>query len=105
VPPSLLAQPGSAALVKVAVAQIQSFSPVTQVPGTVVSRNDASLSGEVEGRLVKVADVGTEVTAGDVLAEIEDLALRLHNAELQAEIEAEARLRFLEIELIDSLAD
>ena len=99
-PPGLLAQPGGPALVKVAVAQMQKLSPVTVVPGTVVSRNDASLSAEVDGRLVMVVDVGTEVNAGDVLAEIEGEALRLHNAELQAEIRrAEARLRFLEIEL------
>ena len=32
------------------------------VPGTVASRNDARLAAEVEGRLLNVADVGTEVS-------------------------------------------
>ncbi len=89
-------QMGGPALVKVAVASMQDIAPVTMVPGTVVSRNDARLSAEVTGRLISVADVGMEVKKGAVVAEIEDTALRLQNAELQAQItRAEARLRFL----------
>lgn len=95
----LLAQPGGPALVKVAVASLKSMAPVTMVPGTVISRNDARLSAEVEGRLTHVADVGTVVAAGDPVAEIERTALRLRLTELEAEVtRAEARLRFLESE-------
>lgn len=98
--PGLNAQMGGPSLVKVAVAQLQALSPVTLVPGTVVSRNDASLSAEVAGRLEMVVDVGTRVQTGDVLATIEDVSLLLRNRELQAEISrAEARLKFLESEL------
>lgn len=87
------------ALVKVAVANIQPLAPVTLVPGTVASRNDARLAAEVEGRLVSVADVGTVVVAGDPVARIEDTVLRLRQDELEAEIErAAARLKFLENE-------
>ena len=97
---SLLAQMGGPSPVRIAVAQLQALSPVTLVPGTVVSRNDASLSAEVAGRLQMVADVGTLVETGDVLAVIEDDSLRLRNLELQAEIKrADARLKFLESEL------
>jgi RND family efflux transporter MFP subunit len=79
---------------------MESLAPVTLVPGTVVSRHDAKLAAEVEGRLLTVADVGERVVAGDVLATIEDMILRLHNRELQAEIRrAEARLQFLEGEV------
>lgn len=89
-------QMGGPALVKVAIASVRDIAPVTTVPGTVVSRNDARLSAEVPGRLIKVADVGTEVGAGEVVAEIEDTTLRLLNTELQAEVtRAEAKLRFL----------
>jgi len=96
----LLAQQGGASPVKVATARMQSLAPVTLVPGTVVSRNDATLAAEVEGRLVMVADVGTEVASGDTLAVVEDRQLQLRRLELQAEIvRAEARLRFLESEL------
>jgi len=80
------------ALVKVTEASMQDIAPVTLVPGTVVSRNDARLSAEVQGRLTIVADVGTVVLAGETLAEIEDTSLRLRQAELQAEVQrAEAR--------------
>lgn len=91
------AQMGGPALVKVAVASVKDIAPMTLVPGTVVSRHDARLSAEVEGRLTSVLDVGTPVERGDPLAAIEDTTLRLLNTELQAQVtRAEARLRFLE---------
>lgn len=91
------AQMGGPALVRVAVASVKNIAPVTLVPGTVVSRNDARLSAEVEGRLTTVAEVGTVVKRGDSVALIEDIALRLMNAELKAQVtRAEANLRFLE---------
>jgi RND family efflux transporter MFP subunit len=90
------AQMGGPAPVKVAVASIKDMAPVTLVPGTVVSRNDARLSAEVEGRLLRVADVGTQVAQGESVAEIEGTALRLQMTELEAQVtRAEARLRFL----------
>lgn len=93
------AQMGGPALVRVAVASVKDIAPVTMVPGTVVSRNDARLSAEVEGRLTMVAEVGTVVGKGDAVAIVEDTALRLLNTELKAQVtRAEARLRFLENE-------
>ena len=93
------AQMGGPALVRVAVASFKDIAPVTLVPGTVVSRNDARLSAEVTGRLIAVADVGTVVSKGEVIAEIEDTSFRLLNVELAAQVaRAEARLRFLENE-------
>ena len=83
--------------VQVAQVTIQSVAPVTIVPGTVASRNDARLAAEVSGRLVSVAEVGQTVVKGEVLAEIEDTSLTLRRDELQAEIaRAEARLKFLD---------
>lgn len=93
------AQDERPALVKVTEASMQNIAPITLVPGTVVSRKDARLSAEVQGRLISVADVGTVVLAGEIVAEIEDTRLRLRQTELQAEVSrAEARLRFLESE-------
>jgi RND family efflux transporter MFP subunit len=98
-PAGLTAQMGGPALVRVAVASVRDIAPSTLVPGTVVSRNDARLSAEVEGRLTMVADVGTPVASGAAVAQIEDTALRLQYAELLAEVaRAEARLSFLESE-------
>ena len=97
----LFAQDGMPpANVRVATASLQSMAPVTLVPGTVVSRNDANLAAEVEGRLTMVADVGTWVSEGDPVARIEDTALKLREAELEAEVtRAEARLTFLDAEV------
>jgi len=88
-----------AANVRVARASIQSLAPLTVVPGTVVSRNDAKLAAEVTGRLLEVADVGTVVVKDDVIARIEDTTIKLRRDELQAEVvRAQARLRYLESE-------
>ena len=98
-PATAIAQMGGPALVKVATASVKDIAPVTLVPGTVVSRNDARLSAEVDGRLTMVTDVGTEVASGDPVAMIEDTTLRLQAAELQAQVtRAKARLGFLESE-------
>ncbi|MEN1727925.1 MAG: efflux RND transporter periplasmic adaptor subunit [Pseudomonadota bacterium] len=96
-----LAQWGGASPVQVGEARVTSMAPTMQVAGTVVSRQDALLSAEVEGRLITVADVGTLVETGDVIAQIEDTTLSLRAQELAAEVtRAEARLRFLEAELV-----
>jgi RND family efflux transporter MFP subunit len=98
-PGLLLAQMGGPALVRVAVASVKDIAPVTMVPGTVISRNDARLSAEVPGRLIAVSDVGAAVEKGEAVAEIEDTTLRLQRTELMALVtRAEARLRFLENE-------
>jgi len=94
------AQDYGPALVKVAAAKMQSLSSVILVPGTVISRDDARLSAEVDGRLLEVAEVGTAVRAGEPVAVVEAEILRLLNVELQAEIRrAEARLVYLENEV------
>jgi len=88
-----------AANVRVATASLQSLAPLTMVPGTVVSRNDARLAAEVTGRLLDIADVGTLAVKGDVVAQIEDTVIKLRRDELLAEVErARARLRYLESE-------
>lgn len=95
-----LAQGGApAANVRVGLASIQSIAPQTIVPGTVVSRSDARLAAEVTGRLIDIADVGSIVAKGDVVAKIEDTVILLRKQELLAEVErAEARLKYLESE-------
>jgi RND family efflux transporter MFP subunit len=90
------AQFGGAPVVRVDTAVIRSMSATTLVAGTVVSRNDANLAAEVEGRLVFVLDVGSFVAEGDPVARIEDTMLRLRHDELVAEVSrVEAGLAFL----------
>jgi RND family efflux transporter MFP subunit len=95
------AQFGGTPPVDLSEARMTTMAPTMQVAGTVVSRSDAFLSAEVEGRLIEVADIGGRVEAGDVVARIEDTALSLRARELESELRrAEARLRFLEAELL-----
>ena len=97
---SAWAQFGAAAPVEVDHARVIAMAPTMQVAGTVLSRSDALLSAEVDGRLLEIAEVGERFEAGDVLARIEDTALKLRAEELDAEIKSvEARLKFLDAEL------
>jgi RND family efflux transporter MFP subunit len=99
-PAAALAQFGGTPPVELSEARLTTMAPTMQVAGTVVSRSDAFLSAEVDGRLIEVADIGTRVEAGDVVARIEDTTLALRARELESEItRAESRLRFLEAEL------
>lgn len=47
------------------------MAPKVVLPGTVVARNDSHLASEVDGRVAWVAEVGTVVKAGDVVARID----------------------------------
>lgn len=92
-----LAQPGGfPAEVRVDTARLETMSSTLLVPGTVVSREEARVAAEVAGKLLEVADVGTELRVGDPVARVDDGPLALRVREQAAEIEArEARLEFL----------
>ncbi len=53
-------------------ARLVRMAPKVALPGTVMSRNDSQLASEVEGRISWVAEVGTVVKAGDVVARIDN---------------------------------
>ena len=63
--------PGQAPSVAVTMAKMVRMAPNMALPGTVVSRNDSHLASEVEGRAAWVAEVGTAVKQGDVVAKID----------------------------------
>lgn len=89
-----------AATVVVEEVKAMSISPVMPLTGTVRPRHDVELTVGVDGQLVYVAEPGTRVKAGDVLARIETLTLELNLAEQQAQRDrAAAQLRFLEAQL------
>jgi len=76
------------------------LAPTMWAPGTVVSRNDARIAAEVAGRISWIAEPGEMFQQGDVLARIDDRALKIRLAQQQAEIgQLEARLAFNEQEL------
>jgi RND family efflux transporter MFP subunit len=101
---SLLALAGSAAMaqsappspVAVDKARLDTFSASLWVSGTVISRSDAHIGAETDGRITWVADVGERIAAGDPLATIDATDLELEREDNLAVLESlRARERFL----------
>lgn len=96
------AQPATAsepppAVVEVAAAVTSSMVPLHWVPGSVGSRHDARIASMESGRVIEIAEVGTQVRRGDLLARVDDeahaLAVRQAEANLQR---AESRRSYAE---------
>lgn len=86
--------------VVVETATSQRLAPVSWYPGTVISRNKARLAAEVAGRLIAVAEVGTNLARGDVVARLDDTLLQQTlNENLAAVSREQARLKFLSAEV------
>ena len=66
-------------------AQRDTFSATLWVSGTVISQNDSQIAAETDGRITWVADVGTHIEKGGVIASIDaaDLKLELTASEAQ----------------------
>ncbi len=64
-------------------------SPKAFYPATVISRNDAKLSGEFAGRLTWVADVGDRIRKGEGVAKLDDAIIRQQVIEEQSIIQRE----------------
>ncbi len=74
--------------------------PTVLVTGTIYSRNDVQITIGVDGQLEYVAEPGTVLKAGDVIARIDTLPLQLQKAEQEAQLQrAGAQLKFLSIQL------
>ena len=58
------------------------------VSGTVVSQHDARIAAETDGRITWVADVGTRIAAGEVIARIDDTDLQLTLRDNEAMLES-----------------
>ncbi len=94
------AQTPPAAAVTVAPAVERDMASTVMAPGTVVSRHDARLAGEVAGRITWVAEVGDTVAEGAVVARIDDRALRFELGDAEATIRRlEASLGFQDRQL------
>jgi len=72
--------------VGVTAVRIVRMAPKVALPGTVMSRNDSQLASEVEGRISWVAEVGTVVKAGDVVARIDNRLASLQAASDKANV-------------------
>ncbi len=86
--------------VVVAKATEQFLSPTVQVPGTIVSRQQSDLPAEVNGKLLWVAEVGSQLKWGEVVARLDDTLYRLKASENKATLLREkTRLKYLNKEL------
>lgn len=96
------AQPATArepppAVVEVAAAITSSMVPLHWVPGSVGSRHDARIASMESGRVIEIAEVGTEVRRGDLLARIDDEAHALAVRQAEANVQrAESRRSYAE---------
>ncbi|TQV88854.1 efflux RND transporter periplasmic adaptor subunit [Aliikangiella coralliicola] len=74
--------------------------PTADILGTIYSRNQVQLTAGVDGKLEWVAEPGTYVKKGDLIAQVELLPLQLKQAEQTAQLKrAKINLQYLEREL------
>ncbi len=86
--------------VRVAEAVRVTLAPQQWLAATVVSRHEAEIAAEAGGRLLSVAEIGTRVKRGEVLARIDDTFSKLKIDELTAAVaREEATLQFLHGEM------
>lgn len=89
--------------VPVQVADIQriSLAPSMWITGTIISRHDASLAAEVEGRVESVLEVGEVVSQGEVIARIDDFKPRMALDEAKGNLAmVESKLDFFKRESV-----
>ena len=105
---ALLAAPAAAqsgngappAPVVVAPAERRDLAPLTWYPGTVISRNQARVAAEVQGRLEWVAEVGAAIAEGETAARLDDALFAQALAEHEAAVAREqARLTYLDAQV------
>jgi RND family efflux transporter MFP subunit len=86
------AQPPSVGVIS---ARLVKMAPKSVQPGTVVSRNDSQLASEVEGRVASVAEVGTVVPKGGIVARVDNNLAGMQLASDKASVaRLEAQVRF-----------
>lgn len=96
-----------AAPVVVEQAKRDTYSATLWVSGTVISKNDARIAAETDGRLTWVADVGARIEKGGAIARIDagDLRLDLADSEARlASLKAQLKYRGSSLERLQKLA-
>jgi RND family efflux transporter MFP subunit len=87
---------GKPSAVVVAAVEEAALTPTQPIAGTVFSRDDVQITAGIDGQLTFVAEPGTVLAAGDVVATIDVIPLKLQRAEQQAQLDrARAQLKYL----------
>ena len=87
--PALGADPPAPAerpVVEVAIVTTRPLTVMSWIPGSIVSRSDARVASVIAGRVTWIADVGTRVKQGDVIARLDDTMPRLRLEDLHAQV-------------------
>ncbi len=103
-----LAQTPPPAPVIVDEARRDTFYSALWVSGTVISRHDARIASETEGRVTWVADVGTHIRQGEAIARIDtgDLELDLNDNQARLEsLRAQQRYQQSNLARLEKLAE
>ena len=87
-PVASLAQSMPPVPVAVDEARLDVFAASLWVPGTVISRNDAHIGAETDGRITWVAEVGEAIEAGRPVASVDDTDLRLELEDNEARLQS-----------------
>jgi len=78
--------PAERPVVEVGTVTVRPVSIESWIPGSIVSRSDARIASVIAGRVVWIAEVGTRVGAGEVLARLDDTVARLRLEDLRAQV-------------------
>jgi RND family efflux transporter MFP subunit len=102
---SSLAEPAAppATVVEVANAEVARIAPRHWSPGSIVSLDDAKLATSAAGRLEFVAEVGTRLKKGDLVAKLEDETIRLRLEDAKTEVARITAMRDLAAHTRDRL--
>ena len=95
------------ARVETARAELREMAPSVEASGTVVSLNDSNIASEIEGVLTWLADVGTGIDEGDVIARIDPrlISIEVRRAEANASrLAADFDYRQRQLERTEELA-
>ena len=95
------------AQVEVVTAEVRMLAPQMDVSATIISVNDSRISTEVEGSLTWIAETGTVIAKGDVIARIDNRLLKINHrraAANLARLQADMTFRDLEVGRFQELA-
>jgi len=83
------------------------FSAALWVSGTVISRHDAQIAAETDGRITWVAEIGTHIEKNGAIATIDDTDLQLDMRDSQAQLAslaAQERYQSINLKRLEELA-
>jgi len=73
-------------VVEVGTVSVRPVKVESWIPGSIVSRSDARIASIIAGRVVWIAEVGTQLAQGEAIARLDDTVLRLQLEDLRAQV-------------------